>query len=308
MTEMAGSAPGPISRSHAPWAMLKACNAATNPRPTNSQPTVLALRAAITAPTVAKPGTMNTWGAKYPPPRLRAPSHSQMAATSSTMVRPHRDQASQPMRRDLTGSSFCSFRPSARLRHDRLGTVTDDRQGEHQAANRRRTPCNQPRPADTQRQQTPRSEPPSQHSSWSRDGRACLHTAETTGSTLSYPPDEAEARRPHHARLTSPLLYMASDVVSPGRRRGPIGPPTPQLSRMTCGFSNGTTCGPCWVRARVTRASARASSRRSTSRRRSDVTPGCQFWLSGLRVLCSRTAFSCALSRWAWGPPWCPPG
>src|SRR5215207_5250827 len=47
-----------------------------------------------------------------------------MAATSSTMVRPHRDQASQPMRRDLTGNSFGSFRPSTRLRHDRLGTVT----------------------------------------------------------------------------------------------------------------------------------------------------------------------------------------
>jgi hypothetical protein len=51
-----------------------------------------------------------------------------------------------------------------------------------QAANRRRTPCNQPAPADTQRQQTPRSEPLSQHSSWSRDSRTCFHTAEATGS------------------------------------------------------------------------------------------------------------------------------
>lgn len=50
----------------------------------------------------------------------------------------------------------------------------------------------------------------------------------------------------------------------------------------------------------------------ATSRRRSDVprwNPGHEFWVSGLRVLCSRTAF-CALRpfRWAWCPPWCPPG
>jgi hypothetical protein len=37
---------------------------------------------------------------------------------------------------------------------------------------------NQTAPADTQRQQTPRSEPLSQHSSWSRDSRTCFHTAE----------------------------------------------------------------------------------------------------------------------------------
>jgi len=30
-----------------------------------------------------------------------------------------------------------------------------------------------------------------------------------------------------------------------------------------------------------------------------------QFWVSGFRVLCSRTAF-CALSRWAWCPPCVP--
>src|SRR5215218_2539865 len=33
--------------------------------------------------------------------------------------------------------------------------------------------------------------------------------------------------------------------------------------------------------------------------------PGHEFWTSELRVLCSRTPF-CALSRWAWCPPWCP--
>ena len=46
-----------------------------------------------------------------------------------------------------------------------------------QAANRRRTPCNQPSAADTQRQQTPRSEPLSQHCHWSGDSDACVHTA-----------------------------------------------------------------------------------------------------------------------------------
>jgi hypothetical protein len=49
--------------------------------------------------------------------------------------------------------------------------------------------------------------------------------------------------------------YSASDVVNPGRRGVPIAPPTPPTSPLTCGFSNGTTCGPCRVRARVARAS-----------------------------------------------------
>src|SRR5829696_2535779 len=119
--------------------MLKACRAAMDPRPRKSQPTVLARRAAIRAPTVAKPGTRKTWGAKKPPPRLWLPSHSQMAVTSRAMVRPHNDQASHPLRRDLTGNSFGSFRPSTRLRDDRLGIVTADRQkqavGGEQAAN-----------------------------------------------------------------------------------------------------------------------------------------------------------------------------
>jgi hypothetical protein len=50
-----------------------------------------------------------------------------------------RRQASHPLRRLLTGSSFCSFRLSARFPSDRLGTVTDHRArrapGGEQAAN-----------------------------------------------------------------------------------------------------------------------------------------------------------------------------
>ena len=42
------------------------------------------------------------------------------------------------------------------------------------AANRRRTPCTQAAAADTQRQQTPRSEGLSQRRCWSRDGSACF--------------------------------------------------------------------------------------------------------------------------------------
>jgi len=51
-----------------------------------------------------------------------------------------------------------------------------------QAATRRRTPCNQPAAADTQRRQTPRSEALSKDCRWSRNGDACVHTAEDTGS------------------------------------------------------------------------------------------------------------------------------
>src|SRR5215216_5050762 len=49
------------------------------------------------------------------------------------------------------------------------------------AGNRRRTPCNQTARADTQRQQTPRSEALSKDSRWSRDGDVCVHTAEAMG-------------------------------------------------------------------------------------------------------------------------------
>ena len=52
---------------------------------------------------------------------------------------------------------------------------------------RRRTPCNQTGAADTQRQQTPRSERLSQHSSWSPDSRACFHTAGVKGVLQGLP-------------------------------------------------------------------------------------------------------------------------
>jgi hypothetical protein len=55
-------------------------------------------------------------------------------------------------------------------------------QQNRQAANRRRTPCNQTTLADTQRHQTRRSEALSKHCWWSGDGDACVHTAEATGS------------------------------------------------------------------------------------------------------------------------------
>src|SRR4029453_6719470 len=51
----------------------------------------------------------------------------------------------------------------------------------HQAANRRRTPCNETAVADTRRQQTPRSEALSKHCRWSRDGDACVPKTEVMG-------------------------------------------------------------------------------------------------------------------------------
>jgi hypothetical protein len=53
-----------------------------------------------------------------------------------------------------------------------------------QAANRRPTPCNQSAVADTQRQQTPRSDALSKHCWWSGDGDACVHTAVAAGFCL----------------------------------------------------------------------------------------------------------------------------
>jgi hypothetical protein len=84
-------------------------------------------------------------------------------------------------------------------------------QGERQAANRRRTPCNQSTAADTQRQQTPRPKPVSQHHRWSCDGRACVHTAEAhsrdircrpSGSPpctrrMAWPPEDSGAISAH---------------------------------------------------------------------------------------------------------------
>ena len=61
---------------------------------------------------------------------------------------------------------------------DRPEIVTDSlipqSAGGEQAAN----PCNEAALTDTQRQQTPWSEPLSQHCHWSGDGDACFHTAE----------------------------------------------------------------------------------------------------------------------------------
>jgi hypothetical protein len=51
-----------------------------------------------------------------------------------------------------------------------------------QAANRRRTACNQTAATDTQQQQAPRSEAGSNHCCWSRGGDACFHTAAAIGS------------------------------------------------------------------------------------------------------------------------------
>jgi hypothetical protein len=51
-----------------------------------------------------------------------------------------------------------------------------------QAANRRRTRCNQTAVADTQRQQTLRSAAGSQRCCWSTEGRTCFHCDDACGS------------------------------------------------------------------------------------------------------------------------------
>jgi hypothetical protein len=99
-----------------------------------------------------------------------------------------------------------------------------------QAANRRRTPCNQPALANTERHKTPRSEARSHHRRWSRDGRACFHTAEVTGSIPVTPTSQN--------RFPVPILRAACQKICqkitayvwshPGQRRSirAVGEPT----------------------------------------------------------------------------------
>jgi 3D (Asp-Asp-Asp) domain-containing protein len=98
-------------------------------------------------------------------------------------------------------------------------------QANHQAANRRRRTCNQTAPADTQRQQTPRSEALSKHCRWYRDGDACVHTAEAM-VWLGLGSQDCQRRSPlqqdhdvpirarHRRRLRAPAIAVLGAVAT----------------------------------------------------------------------------------------------
>ena len=93
-----------------------------------------------------------------------------------------------------------------------------------QAVNRRRTPCNQPAAADTQRHQTPRSAARSKHRAWSRSGDACVQTAEAMVwlwswlARLSAPLTAARGRRYADRRSTPTPPTGASHCWTRRRR------------------------------------------------------------------------------------------
>jgi hypothetical protein len=86
-----------------------------------------------------------------------------------------------------------------------------------QAANRRRTPCNQTAATDTQQQQTRRSEALSKDSRWSGDGDACVHTAVVRASGW---------RRGGAASTDSPTLGRWTTRAENSRRRAGCGHPS----------------------------------------------------------------------------------
>ena len=130
---------------------------------------------------------------------------SRNATPSSSADRPNRDQPSRAAVRLLTSASsqVASFAIDT-IGPDRPEIVTDRLIPNQQAANRRRTPCNETALTDTQRQQTPWSEPLSQHCHWSGDGDACVHTAEVTVYKRS---------APSVGRWSPALVAMASNTA-----------------------------------------------------------------------------------------------